>query len=172
MNIISEDLKLRAIEIEDMDFLKNLVNNPKIEKMLGGSSFPTSSENQLSWYHSIQNASTNLRLMIETKQDGVVGTLSLSDIDYRNRTAQFHIKLDITKDINGKGYGSKSTNLLIEYAFNELNLNCIYSYILDYNFASKKMHEKLGFEYEGTLRNRVYKLGKYQNIEVWSLLKI
>lgn len=171
MNIIDEEIKLRAIEIEDLEFLRDLINNPEIEAMLGGASFPVSSERQLDWYRTIQNITTDLRLIIETKKDGVIGTIGLSNIDYRNGTAQFHIKLDVTKNLGRKGYGFSSTKLLVDYAFNEMNLNCIYSYILDYNEPSKKMHNKLGFEREGVLRNRVYKQGKYQNLEVWSILK-
>ena len=50
-------------------------------------------------------------------------------------------------------------------------MQCIYSHILEYNIASQRLHEKIGFKKEGVLRERVYKNGKYHNLIVWSILK-
>ena len=47
--------------------------------------------------------------------------------------------------------------------FNERNIHRIQANVLVSNVASLKMHEKCGYKQEGTLREAVYKNGKYQD---------
>jgi len=61
--------------------------------------------------------------------------------------------------------------LTVEYAFNELRLNCIYAHINSYNENSQKLFEKCGFEQEGLQRNRVYKEGNYHDVYSYSILR-
>ena len=99
-----------------------------------------------------------------------LGTIILSDIDYKNGTAQVHIK-PAKKDDRGKGYGADSLDALIEYAFKEMRLHCLYATVLSYNDASKRLFEKCGFNKEGMLRDRIYKKGEYVSVISYSLLR-
>ncbi len=171
MIIKYEDITLRAIEIEDLELIREMINDPEIENMTGGGGLPVSKYQQENWFKSLGNRNNEVRLMIETEDCGTIGMVMLTDIDYRNSTAQFHSKIATSKNIRGKGYGTKATNALVEYGFNQLNLNCIYSHIIEYNIASQRVKEKCGFKKDGVLRKRVYKNGKYHNIVVWSILK-
>lgn len=40
MNIKGKIVTLRAMEIEDQEMLRETINDPEIEKMIGGYSFP------------------------------------------------------------------------------------------------------------------------------------
>lgn len=169
MEIIKNNLKLRAIEKTDLHLLKSMMNNPDIEQSLGGWSFPVSDFQQETWFETIQNMNiqTVLRLIIDV--DGTaVGTIILTDIDMKNGTAQIHIKMIQQKN---KGYGSKSIMMLCEYAFEELRLNTIYSMVNENNIPSQKTFNKCGFIKEGVLRSRVYKKGIYYNVISYSLEK-
>ncbi len=171
MIIKYEDIILRAIEVEDLELIREMINDPEIEHMTGGGGLPVSKYQQENWFKSLENRNNEVRLMIETEDCGTIGMVMLTDIDYKNSTAQFHSKIATSKNIRGKGYGTKATNALVEYAFNQLNLNCIYSHIIEYNIASQRVKEKCGFKKDGVLRKRVYKDGKYHDIVVWSILK-
>ena len=48
----------------------------------------------------------------------------------------------------------------LHYAFYELNLNCIYGTVLEYNHLSRKLARKCGLKEEGVLRERIFKNGK------------
>lgn len=160
---------LRAVELSDKDILKILINDPETEYLLGGWSFPVSDINQEEWIKAVRQDAYTLRCMIEDKQAKVtVGTVILSDIDYKNGKAEFHIKL--LKDFCGKGYGTDAVKTVIRYAFNELRLQCIYAYVNDYNIASQKLFEKAGFNKEGILRNRIYKDGAYHDQIIYSVI--
>ncbi len=171
MIIKHEDVTLRAVEESDMELLREMINNPEIENMVAGSSFPVSSFAQRKWFENLLNNKNELRLIIDTDTYGSIGTITLTKIDWKNRNSQLNIKITNKKDLYGKGYGSKATKALIKYAFEQLNMQCIYSHILEYNIASQRLHEKIGFKKEGILRERVYKNSKYHNLIVWSILK-
>jgi RimJ/RimL family protein N-acetyltransferase len=166
-----EDIQLRAIEESDLDLLREMMNDPEIELMTGGFSFPVSHHQQKKWFENLPAGERELRTVIETREHGAVGLVALTDIDWKNRTAQFHSKIATSKDVRGKGYGTKATRALVKYAFEQLNLHLVYSHILEYNIASQRAKEKSGFTKEAVLRNRVYKNGSYHNIVVWSIQK-
>lgn len=168
MNIAGENILLRAIEAKDCDLLREMMNDSETEYLLGGWSFPVSKEDQQNWFESQQNSKNTLRVMIETG-DNTVGTAILSDIDYKNGSAQIHIKLYGT-ETRHKGYGTKAITALCNYAFNELRLHCIYAEVSQHNIPSQKLFTKCGFEQEGVLRDRLYKKGKYINVLVFSKL--
>ncbi|EJT6568307.1 hypothetical protein N2W51_003251, partial [Clostridium perfringens] len=64
MNLYGNKIKLRALEPEDMEFLRETVNDPEIEKLVGGWSFPISKKQQMDWYEKIINDKTSLRFAI------------------------------------------------------------------------------------------------------------
>src|SRR5690606_3107957 len=171
MNIIKEDIILRAIEQDDMQLLKELINDPEVEKMVVGWSFPVSTNQQINWINSLSNDRNNIRFIIDIRNVGAVGVVSLTRIDFKNGTATINIKLKKEDKIRNKGIGYKAIAMLIDYAFNQLNLNCLVANILNYNTASQKLFEKSGFELEGTLRKRVFKNGAHQDLLSYSLIR-
>lgn len=172
MNIIGNKVFLRALESRDNAMLLELVNDPDTERMLGGFAFPVSFENQEKWLSSQENSRNILRCAVVPCDNGVdaVGTVILSDIDYRNGTAQVHIKMS-REHGRGKGYGTDAIRAIVGYAFKELRLNCIYADVLEYNEPSRRLFKKCGFKQDGVLRHRVYKNGEYRNIVSFSMLK-
>lgn len=169
MVIRYKDITLRAIEEDDLDLLREMMNDPEIEKMTGVVGLPVSKRDQKRWYDNLTNK--DVRLMIDTKEHGAIGVVMLTDIDYRNSTAQFHSKIATSKQLRGKGYGTKATLALIRYGLLEMNLHLIYSQIVEYNVASQRVKEKCGFRKDGILRDRVYKNGQYYNLTIWSVTK-
>lgn len=165
-----DDIRLRAIEACDLEMIREMINDPEIENMIGDTLSQYLSISK-KWFENLPSNDKELRTIIETEEHGAIGLVMLSDIDWKNRTAQFHSKIATSKEIRGKGYGTKATKALIKYAFEQLNLNLIYSHIIDYNIASQRAKEKSGFKKDGVLRNRIYKNGEYHNLIVWSIQK-
>lgn len=168
MNLSGEKIVLRAIEEADNEMLLSLLNDPETESLLGGWSFPASLSNQMKWYSHLGEDKNTLRCIIEV-EGKAIGTIILNNIDYKNGTACLSIKI-IPGDFRGKGYGTDSVKTIVQYAFSELRLNCVYAFVLDYNLASQKMFAKCGFEKEGILRERCYKQGRYNSYVSFSIL--
>jgi len=170
MHIIGEKVLLRAIEESDSELLLEMINDPEIERAVGGWSFPSSSYSHNEWFKRQATSTNALRCIIESLLDGqAVGMTSLTDIDHKNGTASSSVKL--SKNGHGKGYGIDGHRAILAYAFEELRLNCINASVLEDNVVSLKMCEKLGFKTEGVLRQRVFKQGKYLNVISLSLLR-
>lgn len=168
--IVGEKIILRAVERSDKDILRNLINDSDTEYLLGGWSFPISDFIQEEWMKSLKPNPHILRCMIEEKKDKkTLGTVILSDIDYKNGTAEVHIKL--MGDYRGMGYGTDTLKAVVVYSFHELRLQCIYACVNEYNIASQKSIEKIGFQMEGKLRKRIYKRGTYHDLMVYSVLR-
>ena len=170
MNIFGEKVILRAIEKQDNIILKEMMNDPKTEIMLGGSSFPISTESQENWFSSIRNDAHELRCIVADKSapDIAIGTVILSDIDYINGNAQIHIKLINDEKIRRKGYGSDTINTITEYAFSFLRLHCVYAEVISYNKPSQYLFLKCNYQCDGTLKSRIFKQGTYWDVIVYS----
>ncbi|MCC5909796.1 MAG: GNAT family N-acetyltransferase [Clostridiaceae bacterium] len=86
----------------------------------------------------------NIRLVIETEEDGPVGLAVIVNIDWKNRVGTYGIKIG-NKSFRAKGIGTDATMTINRYAFDELQLNRIESDFIDYNEVSKGLYfNKLG----------------------------
>lgn len=170
MNIDNGIILLRAIEYSDLTFLQEMLNDPGIEKMTGGSCFPVSLDRQKRWFESYDQQS-ELRCMIQIKEGPVIGCIMLTNIDWKNRTAELSQKTKATADMRVKNDILDAMMGFLNYAFNELNLNCIYGTVLEYNHLSRKLARKCGLREEGLLRERIYKSGKYHSLVPNSVTK-
>ena len=57
----------------------------------------------------------------------------------------------------GKGYGTDAMNILVRYAFDELNLRRVSLSVFEYNHRAVKSYEKVGFRHEGQMRKLLNK---------------
>lgn len=170
MNIYGDRVLLRAIEPHDSALLLEMINDPATEKMLGGGSFPVSEAGQAKWIAEQTGRNDVLRCIVADRNtpDQGVGTVILSDIDQKNGVAQVHVKL--ASSGRGKGYGTDALNALVNYAFTQMRLHCIYAHVLSYNEPSQKLFEKCGFQKEGILRARAFKDGNYADAISYSIV--
>ena len=169
MNLKGENVFLRAVEKEDMEFLRSMINDAELEKNVVDWNFPISKSAQEKWYDSqIQNKNT-VRYVIEVNEQPI-GVEIIANIDWKNRKALHGIKLCEEK-IRGKGYGTDTLKTIMKYAFEELQLNRLYTTILEYNEASMRLHKKCGWEVEGVMKESVFKNNRYINEVQVGILK-
>ena len=171
MNIYGEKVLLRAMEPEDMEMLREMVNDPEIERMVGGWSFPVSSHAQARWYENVVGDRNAQRYIIEIRETHeAIGLINLVDIDWKNRTAFHGIKLksDAPK---GQGYATDAVMALEWYAFEQLNLNRLDGSCIVYNTASQRLYDKCGVKVEGIRRRAIFKDGQYYDQQYMGVLR-
>ncbi|MBE6970664.1 MAG: GNAT family N-acetyltransferase [Ruminococcaceae bacterium] len=171
MNIYGQKVMLRAMEPQDMEMLRGMVNDPDIERMVGGWSFPISQYEQMKWYERVVGDNKNLRFIIETLDTHeAIGMINLVDIDWKNRKGFHGIKLksDAPK---GQGYAKDAVMALEWYAFEELQLNRLDGSCIEYNIPSQKLYEKCGVKVEGIQRKAVYRNGQYYDVQYTGVLR-
>ncbi len=160
MNIYGKNVVLRAIEKEDCVLIKEMFNDPEIESLVVGWAFPLSLFAQEKWLELHYNDNDAYRFVIDTKEDGAVGILTLTDIDWKNRRAVIGAKLAL-KNNRSKGYGTDAIIAVMRYVFDELGFHRLDASRLATNQVSKRLFEKCGFVEEGVKRDYVYKGGRY-----------
>ena len=165
MFLQSSRLRLRAPELEDLDYLIHVENDTR-EWMVSACKVPYS-RFQLQQYietnaHDIY-VDRQLRLMIERVDNGqVVGVIDLFDYSPANRRAEMGIVIDST--CRGKGYGRETLALLCDYAEQVLDLHQICVYIHEENQAARQLFAMSGFRLVATLPDWVYWNKQYRNV--------
>ena len=71
-----------------------------------------------------------------------------------------------------KGIITQSMRALVDFAFDELEMNRVQVKCAVANYASKNIPQRLGFQKEGIERDgELLTDGKFTNLEIYSLLK-
>lgn len=169
MNILGNKVILRNIEPEDLEAIRSMTNDPEQEKMIVGWSFPTAKKHQEDWYQRILSDRNNMRFTIEY-DNKFSGLIILSNIDWKNRSAETGIRLALDAPRN-IGLGTDSLSALVRFAFEELGMNRLNTTILNYNEASLKLHAKCGFIQEGIKKQSVYKGGRFHDEILVAILR-
>lgn len=105
------------------------------------------------------------------ESDQPIGRVYISRIDRINDS------LDMTRiyigeeDCLGKGYGEEALHLLLKYFFIKLHMERATLDHLPNNDRAAALYKKVGFQYEGVLRNGGKKNGKYVNLHLMSMLR-
>ena len=89
--------------------------------------------------------------IITKDTDTLVGNCALMNPDFINRNAELGIFVG-DKNYWGKGIGTESILLLLDFGFNVLNLHNIWLSFFDFNTKSKSIYEKCGFKVIGRRR--------------------
>lgn len=165
--------KLREIKKEDLEKINNWRNDNELINYLGAPFRYINLEVDCRWYDNyMQNRDKNLRCtIIETSdENNILGLVSLTNIDFINRSAEFHIMVG-DKNNRGKGIGYFSTTEILKHAFSNMNLNRIELGVIESNYRAIKLYKKIGFKHEGIKRESTYKNGKFVNMIIMSILK-
>ncbi len=161
---------LRRFEYDDIGFINGIVSETNIFSLTGANSiYSSKTQNQKFLENAIDNAEPLYLVICLSDEDLPIGYLSLRDFDRINRKVHWS-GIMISNKHSGHGYATEAGSLIINYVFNELNMHKIYGRVMENNIPSLRMCEKLGFTQEGTLRDEVYKYGKYHNVIIIGLL--
>ena len=116
---------------------------------------------------SLQNI-CNRHYAVTDDNDVYMGTVSLKNIDFENKNAEYAISLHM--DALGKGYARFATNAILNIAFKELKLNRVYLNVLSKNIRAIKFYEKYGFIFEGEFKEHLFHKGKFENLRWYRIL--
>ena len=171
--IVDENIQLEITSEKFATQLFNVINNNRAHL----SEF-------LSWVEHMQSIENmreylkNCELLNEEKKevsfvillsDNPVGRIGLHYLNLQNKTGAIGYWLD--KNEEGKGIITKSCLKLIDYGFNEINLNRIEIKAAVKNFKSQAITTKLNFTKEGTLRQAEFVNNEFIDLFLYSMLK-
>jgi diamine N-acetyltransferase len=171
--IYGEQVRLRAVEREDVKQFYAWVNDPEVTNGLA-LYLPMSNVEEEQWFERVMHRDPNEKpLAIEVRHgEGwrLIGNCGVFGIEWVNSAGELGIMIG-DKSAWDKGYGTEVMNLLLRHCFETLNLNRVFLKVFASNARARRAYEKSGFVVEGRLREAVYKHGKYDDIILMSVLR-
>ncbi|HLI52331.1 MAG TPA: GNAT family protein [Thermomicrobiaceae bacterium] len=102
--------------------------------------------------------------------DRFIGEVGLYDIDYINRTAETGSYIgDVSA--RGQGYGPEAKHLILEYAFEHLQLISLISTVWEPNWRSAQAVRRQGYRDAGRLVGRQVREGKHYDWLIFQLTR-
>jgi len=161
VSLNSKQVILRPIEKTDLLLFQKWMNDQGTNKYLT-SYLPKRIDDEEEWYKKTIGSSTDIVFSIVVGNK-CIGTMGIHCINYRNGTAITGAFIG-EAEYRCKGYGSEAKMLLLNYAFNTLNLRKIKSSVLDFNKRSAAYSKKCGYRVEGKLKKEVFINGRYADL--------
>ncbi len=163
LTLKGENLYLRALEPEDLDFVYILENDERVWEM-SATQTPYSRfliKQYLENAHQDIYEAKQLRLVICTIDHASIGLIDLFDYNPTHNRAGVGV-LIAEKKHRGKGYGAEALKLIVSYGFTHLRLHQLYANIAEDNLTSIKLFEnqgftKIGVKKEWNLVDTIYK---------------
>jgi len=158
-----KNIFLRALELEDIDYLFSLENNEKYWS-ISDAQVPFSRYLLTSY---LENSDMDiykvkqLRLVISNYENSTIGLIDLFDIDFKNKRAG--VAIIINENKQSKGYAKEAVELLVKYSKTHLYLHQLYCNILDDNIRCLKLFKSVNFTEVGVKKDWVMFDGKFKN---------
>lgn len=175
MQMRSGAISLRAPEPSDLGIMYLFENNMEVW-LYSETSRPYSSytiAEYIKTAHDDIYATKQLRLVIDLSDaDGfkkVIGFIDIYDFDPTHRRAGVGILIGDEEE-RKKGYASIALQLVIQYAFQVLNLHQLYCLIEQANDHSIRLFTHAGFKDAGLLKDWLLTEGKWQHVMMMQLV--
>ncbi len=166
-------LILRKFSYDDADnMLKYWISIPEIQHMYAEPTYNTKEEVKelLDKYISSYEKDNYYRWAVILKDTNeCIGQIAYFLVDPKNNFAE--IEYCIGTNFQNKGLATEAAKAVIKYGFNEMGLHKVQICHRANNISSKKVIEKCGFTYEGTLRHYFYQDGQYMDRLYYSILE-
>lgn len=144
-------LILRQFYLSDIDDFYEYCKNPNVGPNAGWKPHESKEESMEILSNFIKQ--NEVWAIVKKDENKVIGSIGLHR-DYKREFKNVKmIGYVLSEKHWGKGYATEAAKRVIQYGFETLNLDMISVYHYSNNIRSKRVIEKCGFKYEGTLRN-------------------
>jgi len=170
MFLTSERIELRTVRREDLKTLSILMEKRDITK-LTGEVYPRTEKEWEDFYERTQATDSRIWFLIIDKISGkIIGETGFLRIFMPWRTSDYSLVI-WDKEFWGKGYGKEIAKLMLDYAFNDLNLNRLAIGVVGFNHNGLKFWESIGFIEEGKQVDGYFCNGEYSDFIMMYLLE-
>jgi ribosomal-protein-alanine N-acetyltransferase len=165
-------LILRKLRLEDAKDVFEYASDPEVSKYVTWEPHRSieDSINLIKFTHERYEKREGIIWGIVYKENNkVIGTC---DISLAIKHFRAEIAYAISRDYWGKGLMTEAVKEVIKFGFEKMNLNRIQAMCIPENIGSYRVMEKVGMKYEGLIREYMYIKGKFQDLKLYSILRI
>ena len=164
--------RIRKWELSDAKDLAAALSNKKVQDNLrDGLPYPYTEQDGKEFISAMLSADENetfaFAITVDNMVLGSIGIFRQGNIHRQTAELGYYI----AEEYWGKGIMTEAVKQICEYVFGDSDIIRIYAEPFAYNIASCRVLEKVGFQYEGTLRSNAVKNGKVIDMKMYSLIK-
>lgn len=150
VRLSTERLLLRPFEQRDLEDLFEYARQPEVGPAAGWRPHEDIEETR----EVLQNFLGNSEelAIVDRAEDKVIGSIGLTKDERRDNNRAKAMGYALNRRYWGRGYMVEAVGAVLNYGFNTLLLNLVSIYHFPFNEQSRRVIEKCGFVYEGTLR--------------------
>lgn len=170
IKIQGKKVSLSPLEESDARLFQQWLNDLEVAKTLNIAEKIYTIKDELDYLKKAikEKHAVNLGI-IDNQTRKTIGSVGLKEISGVHRRAELGIFIG-DKKYWGRHYGREAIILLLDYAFNVLNLHTISLSVYSYNQRAIRAYQAIGFQPTGKLREARFWGGKYYNIIIMDIL--
>ena len=164
--------RIRKWKLSDAKDLAAALSNKKVQDNLrDGLPYPYTEQDGKEFISAMLSADESetfaFAITVDNMVIGSIGIFRQGNIHRQTAELGYYI----AEEYWGKGIMTEAVKQICEYVFANSDIIRIYAEPFAYNIASCRVLEKVGFQYEGTLRSNAVKNSKVIDMKMYSLLK-
>lgn len=168
-----EAIKLRELMYKDQENYYKLMSDPEVNRYLSDEDVPESVEDAIYeikyWSGLFYKKHSIFWALTDSATDNLIGTVGFNSWSFNNQRAE--ISYDLMHELWRKGIMTKALTAVLQFAFQQMDLNRIEARTMLNNTASQNLLCKLGFQKEGVLRNYRKIRGQFIDVVLFSLVR-
>ncbi|BCB04219.1 GNAT family N-acetyltransferase [Bacillus sp. KH172YL63] len=169
--IITERLYLRMFNESDACEVSRLCNNYNLYRSTLNLPYPYTEEDARYWIGGHEENFDQDRMYefaVTDKESGkLYGAVGISN---KARDKNGEIAYWIGEEYWGKGYGTEAAKAVIQFVFKEKDYHRVYARYFGSNPASGAIMKKCGMEYEGTLKDHLFKNDRFEDLVLYGII--
>ena len=165
-------VRLTSFDLDyDSESMSRWERDTEYQRLLdAGPAFPNAPSSQRAFVEREVGDDFVLFAIRPLDEERAVGFVVLDGFDWHAHSAWVGIGIG-EADARGKGFGTEAMNLLVRFAFQQLNLNRINLNVFGYNTRAIHSYENVGFVHEGTQRQFLNREGQRWDLIFMGLLR-
>ena len=166
----TRDIRLAPLGLEDAPQLYAWIND-RDGVLFNAPYKPVSEPQHTEWLAAVVARSDAVIFGIRTTdENALIGSCQLHSINPVHRSAELQIRIGASES-RGKGFGKSAVQLLLRFAFSDLNLHRVFVHVFADNARAIRLYESTRFRREGLLREAAFIDGKYVDVIVMGILE-
>ncbi|MCU0496320.1 MAG: GNAT family N-acetyltransferase [Anaerolineae bacterium] len=173
MNLFqSAHLHLTGFTAEDVETITRWYQDDEYLRALSATiAFPDTPLKWQKWYESLPDLKDEYIFAIRLRADqSLIGWIALDGILWNHGAAWLSIAVGEAHQ-RGQGYGYEACELILRYAFHELNLHRVQLTVFANNHRAIRLYERLGFVREGVYREYLHRDGQRFDMYLYGILR-
>lgn len=169
--LTTERLNLVEIQQDHLKDIFSLFGDDRVTQFYNIKTFQKPEDGQIyvDWFQKRFKEQAGIRWGIQLKgKEGIIGTIGYNNYAEKHRA---NLGYDLQYAYWNKRYMTEAIEAVIDFGFNNLNINRIEAEVMIGNIQSEKLLLRLGFQNEGCLRDWMYWNDKHFDMTMFSLLK-